>query len=86
MIKKIEIKGIFKDWEFGKHTIKYKEYSLWVSNGFMFFGDDGEPFLRAFNIWERLLIWIEFKKEIVRRYKKEQENLRKKIKKEMIEK
>lgn len=66
----INIKGVFKSWEFTQYTIRNEKYCLWVSNGFSFFRDyslffsDTKPFLAGIGFWLRWRLWREYKREI----------------------
>ena len=63
----MEIKGIFDKWEIDDYSITYKDYDLWVANGFFFFVDNrtkcgAKPFLKGMGIVLKYRLWREYKR------------------------
>jgi hypothetical protein len=56
-----KIKGIFDEWNVNYYSAEYKDYKVWIANGWNSFADyQGKPFLVCFSDEERKLLWKEF--------------------------
>ena len=78
-----QVYGMFKEWQFTKHTISSGLHCLWVANGFMFFDDydtyGAKPFLVGFNTLEKRIIYNEYIAEVKRRALKHIDHSKKQI-------
>jgi len=77
---KLDLTGFFSDWEIKDHTIENEQYCLWTSNGYLSFEDYtrsySETYLPLLTKLRRTLqykLWLEFKREKIRREFKKRE-------------
>lgn len=72
--KKSKYDGIFSDWEIGYSRLYKDKYCLLIGCGFLSFGDDmyesRTAFLYGLSIWDKWLLWREFRREMKRRLKR----------------
>ena len=72
--KKSKYHGIFSDWELKYSAIYKGKHCLMVGYGFLSFDDDlyqsRVAFLRGLSLWDRWLLWREWKREMKRRLMK----------------
>lgn len=57
----------FEKWKINRHYAESPDgkYKFWVSNGYMFFADEGiEQLLSLLSFWEKIRVWRELKKEM----------------------
>lgn len=62
--------GFFSDWIFTNYIIISPDmkYRLWVRNGFLSFGDyDNSNLIDMASLWDKWLLWREYKRECRRR-------------------
>lgn len=82
------MKNMFESWIIDGYYIQSPDgrHKLWVANGFTFFEDKGaEPLISGLNLYDKWLIWREYKKELRRRSKRAIREFREKSKQNIKE-
>jgi hypothetical protein len=71
----MKVKGMFREWDIGRHIATFGDYAIWHCNGLMFFRDcdvfeypDGcQPFVNHMSWFNRWRVYREMNREKRRR-------------------